>query len=200
MPLSAPLMMVVAAAGVLAASGGSAPVQPAQGRLLEAMIRSSMRRHRIVGMSAVAVMNGSMVLSAGYGFADRSRRIPVTPQSVFPLGSVTGLEQPGEGAGRATVRQLLTHHGGLPGNHMNPHPSSLTSRRVALPWKSSRIRTDWARACLSALLSTSWATWYSSCRLRGHQVPRDPHQVPRILRHLIKTGAAPPGLDEASPG
>jgi len=35
---------------------------------------------------------------------------------------------------------------------------------------------------------------------KGHQVPRDPHQVPRILRHLIKTGAAPPGLDEASPG
>jgi hypothetical protein len=28
----------------------------------------------------------------------------------------------------------------------------------------------------------------------------DPQQVLRVLRHLIKTGAAPPGLDAASLG
>jgi len=141
-------MMVVTAVAALAAVGGCAPVQPGQeqARLLEAMIRSSMRKNRIVGMSAVAISGGGRLLSAGYGFADRSRRAPVTPDSIFPIGSVTKLftatavmqlvergevdldapvsrylpELAGVSpcASGPTVRQLLTHHGGLPGNFM----------------------------------------------------------------------------------
>jgi hypothetical protein len=36
--------------------------------------------------------------------------------------------------------------------------------------------------------------------MRVLAVITDPQQVLRILRHLIKTGAAPPGLDAASLG
>jgi CubicO group peptidase (beta-lactamase class C family) len=122
-----------------------------QARALEGMIRSAMRRHGIVGMSAVVVSGDTRLLEAGYGFADRSSRIPVTPETLFPLASVTKLftatavmqlvEQgrvdldspvsrylpelvqlrstaPGVTALGPTVRQLLTHHGGLPGNIM----------------------------------------------------------------------------------
>ncbi len=119
---------------------------PSQARLLGAMVTSAMSRNRIEGMSAAVVSGGQRVLSAGYGWADKARRIPVTPDSIFPLGSVTklftatavmqlvergdvDLDAPvtryldpasrGLGAGPwPTVRQLLTHHGGLPGNHM----------------------------------------------------------------------------------
>ena len=50
-----------------------------------------MRKQGIVGMSAVVVSGGRRVLAAGYGFADRSRKIPVTVDTVFPLASVTKL-------------------------------------------------------------------------------------------------------------
>jgi CubicO group peptidase (beta-lactamase class C family) len=105
-----------------------------------------MRRNGIVGMSAAVVSGGQPLLSAGYGYADRAHRVPVTADSVFPLGSVTklftatavmqlvergavDLDAPAsrylEGtapqgclAPGPTVRQLLTHHGGLTGNYM----------------------------------------------------------------------------------
>ena len=138
----------------LASSTGCAGSK--QARALEGMIRSAMRRHGIAGMSAVVVSGDTRLLEAGYGFADRSRRIPVTPETLFPLASVTKLftatavmqlveqgrvdmdspvsrylpelAQPGKTAPRTTapvttapgptVRQLHTHHGGLPGNIM----------------------------------------------------------------------------------
>ncbi len=126
------------------AAGSSGEV--VQARELEGMIRTTMRKNHIVGMSVSVVSGDTRLLSAGYGFADRARRIPVTADSVFPLGSVTklftatavmqlvqqgavDLDAPvsrylGElaretpYAGGPTVRQLLTHHGGLPGNYM----------------------------------------------------------------------------------
>jgi CubicO group peptidase (beta-lactamase class C family) len=137
-----------ACVGVLASltgcAGSASALEPA--RVLEGMIRTAMRRHGIVGMSAVVVSGDRRLLKAGYGFADRSRRIPVTPETLFPLASVTKLftatavmqlveqgridldapvsrylpemAQPGTMALGPTVRQLLTHHSGLPGNIM----------------------------------------------------------------------------------
>jgi CubicO group peptidase (beta-lactamase class C family) len=112
--------------------------------VLEGMIQSAMRRNGIVGMSAIVVSGDRRLLKVGYGFADISRKIPVTPDTVFPLASVTKLftatavmqlvergavdldspvsrylpemSQPGSSQTGPTVRQLLTHHGGLTGN------------------------------------------------------------------------------------
>ncbi len=133
----------------LAASKGYA--ESGEARVLEGMIRTAMRRNGIVGMSAVVLSADRWLLRAGYGFADRSRRIPVTSETLFPLASVTklftatavmqlaeqgriDLDAPvsrylpemartettaaGGAAARPTVRQLLTHHSGLPGNIM----------------------------------------------------------------------------------
>ncbi len=60
----------------LASVGGCAGSEKA--RVLEGMVKSAMRRNGIVGMSVVVVSAGERLLKAGYGFADRSRRIPVT--------------------------------------------------------------------------------------------------------------------------
>jgi CubicO group peptidase (beta-lactamase class C family) len=122
------------------------PAPDEQTRALEAMIRSAMRRNRIVGMGAAVISADQELLCAGYGYADRSRGTPATAGSLFPLGSVTklftatavmqlveqgtldldapvsryltDLGRSGAYAAGPTVRQLLTHHGGLPGNHM----------------------------------------------------------------------------------
>jgi CubicO group peptidase (beta-lactamase class C family) len=115
-------------------------------RALEGSIRSAMRKQGIVGMSAIAVSGDRRILAKGYGYADRSRKIPVTVDTVFPLASITklftatavmqlvergdvDLDSPvsrylprvarsGSPVSDPTVRQLLTHHSGLQGNIM----------------------------------------------------------------------------------
>lgn len=132
-----------------AGCGTSGPGSSPAGTLtdaLEGSIRSSMRKQGITGMSAVVVSGGRRVLAAGYGFADRSGRIPVTIDTLFPLASITKLftatavmqlveqgtvdldspvsrylpQMAASGGFRdgPTVRQLLTHHAGLTGNIM----------------------------------------------------------------------------------
>ncbi len=113
---------------------------------LESSIRSAMRKQGIVGMSAIVVSGDRRILAKGYGYADRSRKIPVTVDTVFPLASITklftatavmqlvesgdvDLDSPvsryltqmtraGSTVAEPTVRQLLTHHSGLQGNIM----------------------------------------------------------------------------------
>lgn len=143
--------LAIAAAGAvtlaaLAGCGSTGSGSSAAGGLpetLDAAIRTTMRRQRIVGMSVVVQSGGRRVLASGYGFADRARRVPVTIDTVFPLASVTKLFTatavmqlvergaidldaplsryfPGLArAGREpSVRELFTHHSGLTGNIM----------------------------------------------------------------------------------
>jgi CubicO group peptidase (beta-lactamase class C family) len=132
-------------AGCGSLRSGPSPADPL-GRAVEAIIRSTMRKQRIAGLSAIVVSGDRQVLAAGFGLADRSRGIPVTVDTLFPIASVTklftatavmqlverglvDLDAPvsrylpelarpvGSGA-EPTVRDLLTHHSGLTGNIM----------------------------------------------------------------------------------
>ena len=101
-------------------------------------VKAQMDRFRLPGASLVVLKRGEVVKAAGYGFADLERRIPVTPETVFKIGSVskqliaTGimvLVQEGriavddrvskylDGTPPAwepiTIRHLLTHTAGL---------------------------------------------------------------------------------------
>ncbi len=141
-------MAMAGAITLMAGCGTTGPGPSAAGGLpgtLDAAIQETIRKQRIVGMSAVVVSGGQRVLAAGYGFADRERRIPVTVDTVFPIASVTklftatavmrlvergaiDLDSPVSryvpdlvraGTDREpTVRELLTHHSGLTGNIM----------------------------------------------------------------------------------
>ena len=143
------LAMTGALAFASMAGCGTAGPEPSPAALsgaLESGIRSAMRRQGIVGMSAVVVSGGRRVLADGYGFADKSRKIPVTVDTVFPVASITKLftatavmqlvergavdldspvsrylprmAGPGGPDDAPTVRQLLTHHAGIQGNIM----------------------------------------------------------------------------------
>ena len=83
-------MTLASAAGCGTSGPGSSPAGTLTDAL-EGSIRSAMRRQGMVGMSAVVVSGGRRVLAAGYGFADRSGRIPVTVDTLFPLASITKL-------------------------------------------------------------------------------------------------------------
>lgn len=134
-----------AIAGCTATGGVSSATDPL-GVEIDIMISSVMKKQRIAGMSAIVVSGDRRILATGYGFADRSRQIPVTVDTVFPLASVTKvftatavmqlverglidldapashylpeMAQSGRFDAGPTVRQLLTHHSGLTGNIM----------------------------------------------------------------------------------
>jgi D-alanyl-D-alanine carboxypeptidase len=101
-------------------------------------IKAEMTRQRIPGLSLAIVKNGQVVLAEGYGLANVELNVPVKPDTVFKIGSVskqfiaTGimllvqqgkvgvddkiskyLEGTPEAWSTITVRHLLTHTSGL---------------------------------------------------------------------------------------
>ena len=118
-------------------------------------IRAEMKKQRIPGLALAVVKDGVVVKAAGYGVADRRTAVPVTPETVFKIASVskqfmaTGimvLVQDGRvsladtidrhipdvpAAWRAiTIRQLLSHTGGLMREGPGWTPSSTSDIEV----------------------------------------------------------------------
>ncbi|MGD1085453.1 MAG: serine hydrolase domain-containing protein, partial [Verrucomicrobiota bacterium] len=102
------------------------------------LMRSEMRRHPIPGAALTIIKNGQTVKTAAYGMANLETRAPVTPETVFEVGSITKqftaaaillLAQDGKLTvddkiarhlkdtsatwGQITIRHLLTHTSGL---------------------------------------------------------------------------------------
>lgn len=115
-------------------------------------IRTEMTRQNIPGLSLAIVKDGQIIKAAGYGLADRNRKIPATPETVYKIASVskqfiaTGimlLVQEGrlrvddpinkylEGTPAAwkdiTVRHLLTHTSGIVREAPGYDPSRILS-------------------------------------------------------------------------
>lgn len=119
------------------------------GEYLDWMVAKEARKADVPGV-VVAVVDGSQIVwETSYGWADASRRVPATPDTLFRVGSVSKLltateimrridegemELDGEigrelsgfsihsrfvGAQPITVRSLLSHHSGLPRDYMN---------------------------------------------------------------------------------
>lgn|GEM_PF-849827 len=105
-------------------------------------IRTEMKKRRIPGLALVVIKNGEIAKMQGYGSANLEHDVPVTPDTVFELASVTKqftataiMKLVEEGKimldhpimkylprsprkwNGITVRHLLTHTAGLPGLH-----------------------------------------------------------------------------------
>jgi D-alanyl-D-alanine carboxypeptidase len=105
---------------------------------IDAYVRAEMTRQNIPGIALAVVRDGRITKIAGYGIADREKNVPVAPNTVFKIGSVskqfiaTGimlLAQDGklkvddpvkaylpdapEAWDGITLRHLLSHTGGL---------------------------------------------------------------------------------------
>jgi CubicO group peptidase (beta-lactamase class C family) len=125
-------------AGVLVALGcllaGSARADP-----IDDYVARQMQQQQIPGVSLAVVQGGRTVKLQGYGFADLELKVPVTPDTVFEIGSITkqfvaaaimtlveqGRINLNEPASRylpdlpsawreVTIVQLLTHTSGIP--------------------------------------------------------------------------------------
>jgi CubicO group peptidase (beta-lactamase class C family) len=108
-----------------------------------ALVRRLMERDQIPGVAVGVVERGHLVFARGFGYRDVGRRLPVTPDTLFPLGSCSkaftatavalladegrlGLDLPVRSylpdfslqdpvaSATVTIRDLLTHRSGLP--------------------------------------------------------------------------------------
>ena len=103
------------------------------------IVRASMQEEDVPGVSIAIVREGNIIKATGYGVANLELNVPVTPQSVFEIGSITKqftaaslmlLVEDGKIAlddpitkyfpeatqhwSAVTIRHLLTHTAGLP--------------------------------------------------------------------------------------
>lgn len=111
---------------------------PARADGVDDYVRDQMRRRHVPGLALAVVRDGKLVKARGYGLASVELNVPVTPETVFEIGSVTkqltaaavmllveegklnlddpvGKHLPGtpDAWRSVTVRHLLTHTSGL---------------------------------------------------------------------------------------
>ena len=56
---------------------------------LEIEINNLMEKHNTVGLSVVIIENDSSIFSKGFGYRDLEQKLPVTPNTCFPIASVS---------------------------------------------------------------------------------------------------------------
>jgi len=57
--------------------------------LVDGIIPAEMQKQQVPGAAFILVQNGRVVLAKGYGLADVARRKPVTPDTIFQIGSIS---------------------------------------------------------------------------------------------------------------
>jgi CubicO group peptidase (beta-lactamase class C family) len=155
LPLLVPLALApLAAPAVLSAQPRAATLDTAA---IEAVLRQEMRATRSPGVAIAVVQRGRVVYARGFGVASVETREPVTPATLFRIGSttkmVTGLAAAllaHEGRvrldaplatyarglsstmGRLTLDQLLTHRAGMinEASGAGPHDDAALATRV----------------------------------------------------------------------
>jgi CubicO group peptidase (beta-lactamase class C family) len=112
------------------------------------LIQEEMKRHNVQGLSIAIVDDQKIIWAQGFGYADVNNRITAKPETIYPAGSIAklftitaalrlaeqdriDLDQPIQtyfpefsiktrfpGADPITIRSIMTHHSGLPSDHL----------------------------------------------------------------------------------
>jgi len=123
------------------------------------VVTAAMKEFKVPGLAMAIVKDGKVVLSKGYGLRDTERSLPVTPQTLFAIGSATKafttfvlatlvdegkLEwdepvqtyipsfklQDSFASARITPRDLVTHRSGLPRHDLVWYNSDMTREEM----------------------------------------------------------------------
>jgi CubicO group peptidase (beta-lactamase class C family) len=73
----------------VAAASAQTPAPSTQSARIDAVMRAALAAGKIPGASVAIEYHGQVIYQKGFGFADVENRVPVTPGSVFPIGSIT---------------------------------------------------------------------------------------------------------------
>jgi len=126
---------------------------------LDAFIATVMKEWKVPGLAIAIVKDGEVIHAKGYGFRDVEKKLPVTPRTLFAIGSITKsftvtvlgmLADEGKldwdkpvpeylpsfrlydpvATERMTPRDLVTHRSGLPRHDMLWYNSPFTRREM----------------------------------------------------------------------
>ena len=86
-PRTSPLRNAVLS--VVARAEEQAPTSPKTLDGLDEFITGVMKDWKIPGLSLAVVQNGQVVFLKGYGYRDSDKKLPVTPHTLFAIGSIT---------------------------------------------------------------------------------------------------------------
>ena len=78
------LLMIVTAVGLATACAAEGDVWE---RIDRELVRS-LASENLPGFSVAVVQDGAVIFAKGYGWANVEKQVPVTPQTVFPIGSI----------------------------------------------------------------------------------------------------------------
>jgi len=135
-----------------------APAKPTLGDI-DSFIEAQLKEWKVPGLSIAVVQDGKVILSKGYGFRDIEKQLPVTPKTLFAIGSVTKsftvtvlgtLAEEGKlewdkpvreflptfrlydpvATEHMTVLDLVTHRSGLPRHDLLWYGASLTRQEM----------------------------------------------------------------------
>jgi CubicO group peptidase (beta-lactamase class C family) len=139
------------------AATGAKAVQALDG--FDAFVDTALKTWKVPGAAVAIVKNGEIVLSKGYGVRDLRRGLPVTPDTLFAIGSATkaftvmslgvlvddgklGWDTPVKtylpafrledsfAAERMTPKDLVTHRSGLPRHDLVWYNASLSRKEI----------------------------------------------------------------------
>lgn len=174
----------------------TAPAQVAAGSpsaRTDSLVERYRRSRGVPGIAVAVVRHGAVIEAKGYGYANLELSAPVTPRTLFGLGSISkqftataimqlvedgkvGLDEPAARYvdslpahwGRITVRHLLTHTSGLPEERWLPNPVEFDRHEHR---QLDVLRTIVADS-LQFAPGASWAYRNSAYRLLGMIVER----------------------------
>jgi len=145
--------LVIILVSVLISACSTAPQKPQQitagnydyvKEYISWLINKEMKQQQVMGASIAIVDNQRVVWAQGFGYADIKNKVPATPETVYPIGSISKLftvmatmqlaeqgkvdiDQPLQKylpqfsirsrfpeSGPVTPRSMMTHHAGLP--------------------------------------------------------------------------------------
>src|SRR5579885_1785195 len=56
---------------------------------VESVIKEALEKFDVPGVAVGVVVDGKVVLAKGYGLRDKEKNLPVTAETLFPIGSCT---------------------------------------------------------------------------------------------------------------
>ena len=153
-------LLIIMIGCLILGSGCSSGSERSVSRYMGEIVESFRKREKLEGLSVAVVAGGETVMVLGEGWADKASGRPLTAETPMPVGSISKLfttlailQLAGEnhisldspvsvylpklkmsdgGEERIRVRDLLTHHGGLPGDRWGgwiPETSGLEELR-----------------------------------------------------------------------
>ena len=82
-------LLIVAALASPRATQGQAMLAAADGERLDSLVRATMTRLELPGVSYAIAIDGQIVRERGFGLADVENGVTATPATVYPIASLT---------------------------------------------------------------------------------------------------------------